>query len=230
MLIPHRSAAHFRYACTTTLYRFTGAVYNPSITLALLCAGSIKPLRFVCEFQRHSESLLEFADIAVMSTAQMLGGIAANAILLALTTGEMQVDLTLGSGISKTQGLFIEMFTTAVLAMNVLMLAAGASKSSPCGGQADGQRNIYSPLTPHWDSPSPCLPSCSTLLHTQEPASSESFLSLLSTLADFSPARAFGTSCIAGFQTYHWIYCECMTLGLRTRAHDKGLDPHLALC
>lgn len=61
------------YACTTILYRTSGGIYNPSVTLALLLSSSIKPCRFM-----------------LIGAAQMIGGIAANAILLGLTTGEMQ--------------------------------------------------------------------------------------------------------------------------------------------
>lgn len=62
---------------------------------------------------------------AVVSLAQLLGGIVAAAILDGLTPGPLAVSVTLAAGTSRTQGLFIEMFTTAALTMSVLMLAAG---------------------------------------------------------------------------------------------------------
>lgn len=61
----------------------------------------------------------------VVSIAQMVGGIAASAILSGLTPGPLQVSVSLGQGTTRTQGLFIEMFVTAALTMSVLMLAAG---------------------------------------------------------------------------------------------------------
>jgi aquaporin related protein len=55
-------------------YRITGGLFNPNITLALCLVGVIKPLRFVLFF-----------------IAQLVGSIAASAILLALTPGPLLV-------------------------------------------------------------------------------------------------------------------------------------------
>lgn len=54
----------------------------------------------------------------------MVGGIVANALLAGLTPGDLKVNLELGTGTNRTQGLFIETFTTAVLCLSVLMLGA----------------------------------------------------------------------------------------------------------
>lgn len=59
----------------------------------------------------------------------MLGGIVAAAILDALTPGELGVQARLGTNVSRTRGLFIEMFATAGLCIVVLMLAAGEYSS-----------------------------------------------------------------------------------------------------
>jgi aquaporin related protein len=69
-------------------------------------------------------------DHQVVSAAQMLGGVVAAALLNALTPGPLAVGVTLGNGTNRTQGVFIEMFTTAALVLSVLMLAAG--ESTPC--------------------------------------------------------------------------------------------------
>lgn len=69
-------------------------------------------------------------DHQVVSAAQMLGGIVAAALLNALTPGPLAVGVTLGNGTNRTQGVFIEMFTTAALVLSVFMLAAGASTLS----------------------------------------------------------------------------------------------------
>jgi aquaporin related protein len=61
----------------------------------------------------------------VVASAQMLGGIIAAAIIDGLTPGSLAVSVALGGGTSRTQGLFIEMFTTSALVLSVLMLAAG---------------------------------------------------------------------------------------------------------
>jgi aquaporin related protein len=63
--------------------------------------------------------------VVVVSTAQMIGGIAANAILAGLTPGGLDVQLTLGMNTSPAQGVFIEMFATSALVLSVLMLGAG---------------------------------------------------------------------------------------------------------
>ena len=63
----------------------------------------------------------------VVSIAQMLGGIVANAVLAGLTPGKLNVQLELGKDVNCAQGVFIEMFTTANLVLSVLMLGAGES-------------------------------------------------------------------------------------------------------
>jgi aquaporin related protein len=57
----------------------------------------------------------------------MIGAIVASAILDGLTPGRLEAGVTLTSGTSIAQGLFIEMFATAILTISVLMLAAGMS-------------------------------------------------------------------------------------------------------
>jgi aquaporin rerated protein, other eukaryote len=54
-------------------FRVTGGLFNPQVSLALLLAGIISPLRFV-----------------LYSIAQLLGGIAAAALVLGLTPGALQ--------------------------------------------------------------------------------------------------------------------------------------------
>jgi aquaporin related protein len=55
-------------------YRITGGLFNPNITLALFLVGVINPVRFV-----------------LFSIAQLVGSIAASALLLALTPGPLAV-------------------------------------------------------------------------------------------------------------------------------------------
>ena len=59
-----------------------------------------------------------------------MGAIAASAILDGLTPGALAVNVSLGEGTSRTQGLFIEMFVTAALVLSILMTAAGMSFKS----------------------------------------------------------------------------------------------------
>ncbi|WVQ95860.1 hypothetical protein IAU59_002959 [Kwoniella sp. CBS 9459] len=95
------------FATSTIFYRFTGSIFNPSVTLALFLIGAIRPVRFV-----------------LVSAAQMLGSIIACAILVGLSPMELDVGVELQNGTSRTKGLFIEAFSTAALILSVLMLAA----------------------------------------------------------------------------------------------------------
>lgn len=69
-------------------YRVTGGLFNPNISLALLLTGIIGPVRFV-----------------LYCIAQLAGGIAAAALILALTPGPLQAKYVLNSrwncGVSK---------------------------------------------------------------------------------------------------------------------------------
>jgi aquaporin rerated protein, other eukaryote len=55
-------------------FRVTGGLFNPNVSLALVLVGVIRPVRFV-----------------LYSIAQMLGAVAASALILALTPGELTV-------------------------------------------------------------------------------------------------------------------------------------------
>lgn len=66
----------------------------------------------------------------VIVTAQILGGIAAAGISSALLTGPSPVNVRLGGGTSVVRGLFIEMFTTTMLVLTVILLAAVKSKAT----------------------------------------------------------------------------------------------------
>ncbi|KAG2348138.1 aquaporin-like protein [Suillus weaverae] len=95
-------------------YRITGGLFNPNITLALFLVGVINPIRFV-----------------LFCIAQLVGSIAASALLLALTPGPLAVNTFLQQGVNSAQGVFIEMFLTAALVLAVLMLAAEKSQVTP---------------------------------------------------------------------------------------------------
>ena len=66
------------------------------------------------------------ADNLVTAFAQMLGGIVAAGIVRGLTPGDLGVNCRLSDGMSRSRGLFVEMFGTMFLTLSVLMLAAGA--------------------------------------------------------------------------------------------------------
>ncbi|KAI9634647.1 aquaporin-like protein [Dioszegia hungarica] len=155
------------FAMASIFYRFTGSIFIPSVGLALVLCGVIKPVRFV-----------------LVSLAQLLGGIVAASILDGLTPGPLAVSVTLAPGMSRTQGLFIEMFATAALTMSVLMLAA--------------EKHLCTPQAP--------LGFGLTLWAVM-------LFSIQSTGGAVNTARAFGPAVISGFDDYHWIYWLGPTLG-----------------
>ncbi|KAI5825893.1 aquaporin-like protein [Schizophyllum commune Tattone D] len=154
-------------ATATIFYRFTGSIFNPNVALALFLVGAIKPLRFI-----------------LVALAEMVGAIVAAAILDGLTPGPLAAGVTLGSGTNRTQGLFIEMFCTAALVLNILMLAA--------------EKHRFTPFAP--------LGFGFTLFSVM-------LFSVQFTGGAINTARAFGPACIEGFHNYHWIYWLGPTLG-----------------
>jgi aquaporin related protein len=113
-------------------FRVTGGLFNPNVSLALLLVGVIGPVRFV-----------------LYCIAQLLGGIAAAALILALTPGPLAfkysfitvfrgqfahsrfISTYLHNGVNAAQGVFIEMFITSALVLAVLMLAAEKHRATP---------------------------------------------------------------------------------------------------
>ncbi|CDO74945.1 hypothetical protein BN946_scf184945.g17 [Trametes cinnabarina] len=95
-------------------YRVTGGLFNPDVSLALLLTGVIGPVRFV-----------------LYCIAQLLGGITAAAIILALTPGPLASNTFLAPGVNRAQGVFIEMFITSALVLAILMLAAEKHNATP---------------------------------------------------------------------------------------------------
>lgn len=88
-------------------YRISGGLFNPAVSFALALVGAITWLRAV-----------------LLTIAQILGGITAAAIVDALSPGTLNVTVSLTAGMSRTQGVFLEMFLTAELVFTIIMLAA----------------------------------------------------------------------------------------------------------
>ncbi|KAI0784547.1 aquaporin-like protein [Abortiporus biennis] len=95
-------------------FRVTGGLFNPNVTTALFLCGVIGPFRFI-----------------LFCIAQLIGGIAAAALILGLTPGPLQSNVHLSPGINSAQGVFIEVFITAALCLAVLMLAAEKHNTTP---------------------------------------------------------------------------------------------------
>ncbi|KAL8996956.1 MAG: hypothetical protein Q9169_003662 [Polycauliona sp. 2 TL-2023] len=106
----------FGFSLATTawvFYRVSGGLFNPAVTLGLVLAGGLPPVRG-----------------ALLFIPQMLGGMVAAALVSCMFPGELTVQTKLSSGTSIAQGLFIEMFLTAELLLTVLFLAAEKSKAT----------------------------------------------------------------------------------------------------
>lgn len=62
--------------------------------------------------------------------AQLLGAICSAAVVSALFPGDLNVSTSLSAGTSLAQGVFIEMFLTAMLVFTIFMLAAEKHKGT----------------------------------------------------------------------------------------------------
>ncbi|KAL7424400.1 hypothetical protein Q5752_000082 [Cryptotrichosporon argae] len=155
-------------ASASVFFRFTGSIFNPSVAFALMLTGAMQPLRFI-----------------LCAACQIVGGITASAILDGLTPGGLDVAVQLQAGTNRTQGLFIEMFSTCALTLAVLMLSV--------------EKHAATPTAPF----SLALTLTALILW-----------SIQFTGASINVARAFGPAVIQGvFPNYHWIYWLGPTLG-----------------
>jgi aquaporin related protein len=88
-------------------FRISGGLFNPAVTLGMCLIGALPWLRGCLLF-----------------TSQILGGIAASALVSCMFPGDLNVETILGGGTSIVRGLFIEMMLTAQLVFTIFMLAA----------------------------------------------------------------------------------------------------------
>ena len=88
-------------------FRVSGGLFNPAVALAMVLVGSVGYVRGL-----------------LVVLAQIVGAIAAAAVVAGLTPGPLKVGTALAGGTSVTRGLFIEMFLTAQLVFAIFMLAS----------------------------------------------------------------------------------------------------------
>ncbi|CAO1633497.1 unnamed protein product [Parajaminaea phylloscopi] len=144
-------------------YRVTGGLFNPAITLSLFLVGGLSAFR-----------------AALLTVAQLAGGIAGAGLVAALTPfgGVDSVATTLGSGVNVAQGLFIEAFLTAILVLAVLFLAAEKHRSTHLAPVGIGLALLACHL-----------------------------FGVAWTGCGINPARSLGPAVVsATFPSYHWIY------------------------
>ncbi|KAK1076824.1 hypothetical protein LTR33_008611, partial [Friedmanniomyces endolithicus] len=97
-----------------TLFRISGGLFNPAVTLAMVVTGSVPPVRGL-----------------ILFPAQMIAGICAAAVASVIVLGDIRtVQTTLTPGMSSAQGVFLDMFLTSQLCFTALMLAAEKSKDT----------------------------------------------------------------------------------------------------
>lgn len=163
----------FGFGCGVTVgvsvfYRVSGGNLNPAVTLTLILARAVHPVRG-----------------ALMILAQMVAGMAAAGAASAMTPGPIAFANALGGGTSRTRGVFIEAFGTAVLCTTVLFLAVEKHKATFMAPLYIGIALFVAHL-----------------------------ICIYFTGAGLNPARSFGP-CVASksFPTYHWIYWVGPILG-----------------
>ncbi|KAL8720907.1 MAG: hypothetical protein Q9225_002293 [Loekoesia sp. 1 TL-2023] len=123
----------FGFSLATTawvFYRVSGGLFNPAVTLGLVLAGGLPPVRG-----------------ALLFIPQMLGGMVAAGLVSCMFPGPLSVQTKLTGGTSIAQGLFIEMFLTAELVLTVLFLAAEKSKATYLAPVAIGLALFVAELT-----------------------------------------------------------------------------------
>ncbi|CCH44986.1 putative membrane protein [Wickerhamomyces ciferrii] len=142
-------------------FRISGGNLNPAVTLTLVLARAIPPVRG-----------------ALMMLAQMVAGMAAAGAASAMTPGEIAFANALGGGCSRSRGVFIEAFGTAILCITVLFLAVEKHRATYMAPLVIGLALFIGHL-----------------------------ICVYYTGAGLNPARSFGPAVAArSFPTYHWIY------------------------
>jgi len=94
-------------------FRISGGLFNPAVTLGMCLIGALPWIRGILLF-----------------ITQILGGLAAAALVSCMFPGALNVQTTLGGGTSVVRGLFIEMMLTAQLIFTIFMLAAEKHKGT----------------------------------------------------------------------------------------------------
>ncbi|RPB07969.1 aquaporin-like protein [Morchella conica CCBAS932] len=145
-------------------FRVSGGLFNPAVTLALVLVGTMSNRRgiYIC-------------------ISQIVGAIAASAIISALLPGRLSVETLLtewAAGTSVVRGLFIEMFCTCLLVFTILMLAVEKHRATFIAPIGIGLALFISEM-----------------------------VAVFYTGGAINPARAFGPAVVVGsFPGYHWIY------------------------
>ncbi len=116
-----------------------------------------------------------------MTISQILGAMAATAVVGTLLPGPLNVRATLGGGTSIVRGLFIEMFLTAELVFTIFMLATEKHRGTLLAPVGVGLGFFIAEL-----------------------------MGLYWTGGSLNPARSFGPCVVnRSFEEYHWYGLLC---------------------
>ncbi|QDS73599.1 hypothetical protein FKW77_001611 [Venturia effusa] len=149
-------------------FRISGGLFNPAVTIGMCLIGALPWVRGVLLF-----------------IVQLLGGIAASALVSCMFPGPLNVQTSLGGNTSVVQGLFIEMMLTAQLVFTIFMLAAEKHKGTFIAPVGIGLSLFVAELT-----------------------------GVFFTGGSLNPARSLGPAVINhDFHHYHWIYWVGPILG-----------------
>lgn len=156
-------ACGFGFSVTVAINIFgsiSGGNLNPAVTLTLVLSRTLSPLRGL-----------------IMFISQLIACMAAAGAASAMTPGPVLFANKLGGGCSKSRGLMLETFGTAVLCTTVLFTAV-SNPSNPVNPEKIGLSLLIANLA--------CI---------------------YYTGAGINPARSFGPCVAArSFPVYHWIY------------------------
>ncbi|KAI1636560.1 aquaporin-like protein [Biscogniauxia mediterranea] len=142
-------------------FRISGGLFNPAVTIGMMIVGAVGYIRGV-----------------LVIISQLIGGIAAAAVVLAIQPGDLHVATTLGGGTSVVQGLFMEMFLTTQLVFTIFMLAAEKHRATFIAPVGIGLSLFIAEM-----------------------------MGVYYTGGSLNPARSFGPCVVsASFEHYHWIY------------------------
>ncbi|KAF2758688.1 aquaporin-like protein [Pseudovirgaria hyperparasitica] len=149
-------------------FRITGGLFNPAVTFGMMIIGA-----------------MEYAKGGMIIASQILGGIAASAVVSAMMPNVLAVKTELGGGTTVVQGLFIEMFLTAQLVFTIFMLATEKHAGTFIAPVGIGLSLFVAEL-----------------------------MGVYYTGGSVNPARSFGPCVVTrDFHSYHWIYWVGPVLG-----------------
>ncbi|RYP40293.1 hypothetical protein DL767_001836 [Monosporascus sp. MG133] len=154
-----------------TFFRISGGLFNPAVSIGMMVVGARTKVTYV-------------RGILII-IAQILGAIAASAVVYALQPDGFNVLTRLGGSTTVVQGLFMEMFLTMQLVFTIFMLAAEKHRGTFIAPIGIGLSLFIAEL-----------------------------MGVYYTGGSLNPARSFGPCVVAGkFDGYHWIYWVGPILG-----------------